>query len=89
MLLGQTSVSVVGVTSTQAVLTYTAPGAGACTVEVSESNTYSPLVNDVNSTLFTGAGSDGGGAVGRTFVVGKRRTDLALDSNYYSGVAVQ
>ena len=85
-LLGQTSVSVVGVTSTQSILRYTCGNSSAATIEVSESPTYSPLVHDVNSTLFSGAGSDGSSVVGvrPDFVVGKRETDLALDTNYYS-----
>jgi hypothetical protein len=81
----QTSVTVVGVTPTQAVLSYTCSSSSAATVEVSESNTYSPLVHDVDGTLFTGAASDGSSVVGvRQFVVGKRITALALDSNNYS-----
>ena len=82
-------VSVVRATNTQAILSYTAPSAAACALEVSESDTYSPLVHDVNPTLFTGADSDdraGNHAVGRQrwFVVGKRAVDKASDSKRYS-----
>lgn len=37
---------------------YDAPNGSACTIEVSESNTYSPVVNDFNGTLYTGSNSD-------------------------------
>ncbi len=77
--------TVINVTSTQAVLSYPATSSSACTIEVSEDPSYSPLVYDVDPLVFTGAGSDGLSNIGtRQFVVGKRRADLALDSNYYS-----
>jgi len=83
------NVSVTGVTNTQAVLRYTAPDLNACTVEASESQTYSPLVNDVNATLFPGSNSDeraeaSRSALERVFVVGKRAVERAADGKRYS-----
>jgi hypothetical protein len=55
------NVRVLGHTATQAVLAYSAPGAEACSLQISESNffgtDYSP-VHDVNMTLFQRADSD-------------------------------
>src|ERR1019366_3437406 len=51
-------VRVVGTTNTQAVLAWSAPDSNPCSVQVSESNSLSPLVHDVDATLFTGADSD-------------------------------
>ena len=75
--------------NTQAVLSYTAPDSNPCIPEVSESATYSPLVHDVDSAIFTGANSDSrSGALtngaSRVLVIGKRATELGLDSAYYS-----
>lgn len=82
-------VSVIKVTNTQAVLAYTAPSTSPCTVEVSESPTYSPLVNDVNSALYTNANSDVRddaltNGTSRVFTVGTRKVQTALDTNKYS-----
>lgn len=79
----------VQVTATQAILKYTAPTAAACTLQVSESPTLSPLVHDVDPSLFSGSNLDsrtGNTAVGlnRSFVVGTRRSDVAGDGNLYS-----
>ena len=79
-----TEVRVDGVTATQAVVRYTAPDTSACTHEISDSATYSPLVNDVRTTLFPGANSDGGGLRARTFVVGKRTVSVGADGLRYS-----
>lgn len=84
-----TNVQVTGRTSTQAILSYTAPDARACTLEVSESAGYSPLIHDVETALFAGSNLDsraGNITAGRsrTFVIGKRTADLALDSKRYS-----
>ena len=84
-----TNTRVLGSTHVQAIITYTAPDAGGCTIEVSQAPAYSPLAHDVNNTLFPGANSDsraGNLVVGRsrTFVVGQMRADLASDSKYYS-----
>lgn len=63
-------------TSRQIIAKYTAPSTSPCTVEVSESNTYSPLVPDVNTTLFSGSDQDnrtgglGAGTTSRTFIAG-------------------
>ena len=71
------NVRVGGVTPTQAVLVWVGPSATACTLEVSESATYSPFAHDVNTALFAGSSADsraGNVTSGRerTFVVGKR-----------------
>lgn len=77
-----TSLTVAGLTPTQAVLTYTAPSTSACTWEVSLSNTYSPVVADVNATLYPGSNSDdragslGAGTTSRTFVLGEGGTGI-------------
>ena len=80
---------VVGTTSTQAVISYTAPDTNACTIVVSESPTLSPVVHDVDATLFTGANLDSRQAdlnngQQRIFVAGKRQSDLALNGKLYS-----
>ena len=83
------SVKVVGVTNTQAVLAYTAPDAGPCTVQVSENNALVPLVHDIDPNLFAGSNLDNRaeavvGGVNRIFVIGTRITEKALDGNNYS-----
>jgi hypothetical protein len=83
------NVTVMGRTNTQAVLSYTAPDVLPCTVEISESSSFVPLVNDVNPTLFTNANSDGRAealvnGTARIFVAGKRTAETALDGNVYS-----
>ena len=84
-----TSVQVVGATATQAVIAYTVPDTNPCTVEVSESATYTPLIHDVDPALFPGANTDnraGGVSAGRLriFVAGKRTADIASDGWRYS-----
>jgi hypothetical protein len=86
------TVTVSAVTNTQATLTYTAPSTAACTVEVSPSNTYSPLIWDVDASKFANANLDsrggallGVGTVNRIFVVGKRAPETSpLDGLTYS-----
>lgn len=84
-----TNLRVVGVTNTQAVIAYTAPSMSACTVQVSETEDFAAVVNDVNTTLFSGSNSDSRtGSVShgreRIFVVGNRRFDEAADGERYS-----
>src|SRR6267154_2319419 len=83
------NLTVVGTTSTQAILQYTAPGAAACTVEASESPTLWPLVHDIDPALFPQANLDSkrGNLVygqARVVVIGKRSSDTASDQNTYS-----
>jgi len=82
-------VQVVGGSSTQAVLSYTAPSTSSCQVEVSENAGYTPLVHDVDPGLFAGANSDqrsGNVTAGtsRTLVVGKRSAEVAGNGKTYS-----
>ena len=86
VLYSQTAVTVVLVTATQATLSYSCANTSVATIEVSESNTYTPLVNAVNPALFTGAGQDAGGDTGPRpkFVIGIRDSPLDLNGNYTS-----
>ncbi len=82
-------VNVTGATATQAILSYKSASPSACTLQVSESPTMSPLVHDVDPALFSGSNLDsrtGNTARGllRSFVVGTRRSDQAADTNLYS-----
>jgi hypothetical protein len=83
------NVQVAAKTSTQAILSYAAPSSNACRVEVSENANYTPLVHDVDPSLFPGSDSDlkSGGVVGptvRAFVVGRRSAERAGDGKTYS-----
>lgn len=84
------TVTNVSQSNTQAIISYTAPSTAACTVKVSESITYSPLVKDFDPAFFTNADQDdrdgnlGAGTTARQILLGRRVTNLALDSNKYS-----
>lgn len=59
--------------ATQAVLYYAATNAVPCSIEVSTSATYSPVVYAVDATKFSGANSDGLSNIGaRQLVVGQK-----------------
>src|SRR5262245_50251670 len=75
---GAVSVAVATRTSTQIVLSYTAPDSNPCTIEASESPTYAPPVNDLNPALFAGANVDNRtgsltSSTSRIVVIGKRK----------------
>jgi hypothetical protein len=75
-------VTIAGTTPTQAI--FAMPSAAtSCTVEVSESNTYAPLVNDVDPTQFTGAGTYTANA-SHYYVVGKRTVEATLSNGLQS-----
>ena len=83
------TVTLVGTTATQAILSYTAPDSNACQVKVSESASLTPLVHDVDPSLFVNADMDTStssltSGTTRIFVVGKRAAEQALDGKYYS-----
>ena len=82
-------VTVSGVTNTQAVLNYAAPEGLPCNVKVSRQQSLSPLVVDVDPSLFAGADKDSRpgtltGQNSRIFIVGKRLTQKGLDGKNYS-----
>lgn len=84
-----TNVRVIGTTPVSAVLGYTAPDYGACSVSISEYSDLLPLVHDVNPALFPGADQDsrtGSVTTGRNrvFVAGQGTTATASDSRRYS-----
>jgi hypothetical protein len=88
-LAAQLTTRVQGATATQVLLYYTAPNTSACNVQVSESATYSPLVADVDPTLFTGAGSDTmydilPAGTARLLRIGMRTSTIALDGRRHS-----
>lgn len=85
-----TNVRVTDSTNIEFVVRYVAPTPAACTIEVSESPTYSPLVNDVNPSLFTNANRDDrNGAQGREriFVVGSAGTGARFATVALSGAS--
>ncbi len=89
-------VSILGITPTQAILSYVAPDSNACSVAVSTSPdtneftaVFTSLVHDVDPSLFPGADLDtkSGNLVNgkqRTVVVGHRGVGDGVDGNIYS-----
>ena len=75
--------------NTQAIIRYTAPDSAACTHEVSESASYTPLIHDLNTSLFASSNTDartGSLSNGRyrSFVVGLRDAPQAIDGRRFS-----
>src|SRR6185295_7995414 len=86
------NVRVSDVTNTQAAIRYVAPTSSACSVEVSESATYTPLVPDVDPALFTNADLDSRDpllqhGLERVFLVGHRATEVDLNGKLTSRAA--
>lgn len=87
---GQPVATVEGISPTQAVLSYMAPDNSACTVRVSESDTLSPPVHDVNGELFSGAAQDltrattATNAQYRKVTIGARTSEKASNGWMYS-----
>ena len=76
-------------TETQAVIRYAAPDLNACTVQISESPSLTPLVHDVDPVLFPGSNLDSrvgdtSNGTQRVFVAGKRDAEVASDGRRYS-----
>lgn len=86
-----TNQRVLGTTATQAVLAYTAPDTNACTMQVSQNPTYTPLVLDVDPNTFANSNSDLSRsstiAAGRSrvLVIGQRTAQYAT-AGPYSGI---
>jgi hypothetical protein len=73
---------IIGTTATQAVIGYAAPDQNPCTIQVSESNSLSPLVPDMDPAVFAGSNLDSrpgnlGSGLNRMAVIGKRSSELA------------
>lgn len=84
--------------STSGILRYTAPSTNACTIELSESASYTPLSIDVDTTKITSspaanldsrAGSLGAGTTSRVFVAGSQTVVLGADAATYYSRALQ
>lgn len=80
---------VLGATATQVLVYYKTTTTSDCTFELSESSSYSPLVNDVNSSLFTSANSDSRFSslrrgLERWLVLGTKTVEVGLDTVSYS-----
>ena len=74
-----TNIQATDATPREVILRYTAPSPAACTIEVSESSSFTPLVNDVNPSLFAGSNSDfrnGTQGRARAFILGAAGTGI-------------
>ena len=84
-------VALTGITAQQAILQYQAVDNNACSVEVSQSPTFSPVEYDVDGTKFTGSSIDSRGLPGaisnglsRTMIIGRRIAMIGNDGVRYS-----
>jgi len=82
---------VMGTTATQALINYTAPDGKACTIQLSQSATMTPLALDVDPGAFAGSDSDLSRpstvttGLSRTLLLGQRTSQYAT-AGTYSGV---
>lgn len=84
-----TTITVDGVTATQANLRYVTDQAGNCTHRASEGAVIDTLIDDINGTLFPGANSDSrsGSIINgktHTFILGTRTAEKASDNKLHS-----
>ena len=77
--MAQSNVRVLGTTATQAAIAYTAPNGSACSIAVSTSSSYSPLINDLitDSTSDLARISTVTAGNARTVVIGARNAPLS------------
>jgi hypothetical protein len=77
--MAQTNVRVLGTTATQAAIAYTAPNGSACSIAVSPSSGYAPLINDLitDSTADLARPSTVTAGNARTVVIGARNAPLS------------
>ena len=82
---------VLGTTATQALVSYTAPDGNACTIQLSQSQSLTPLALDVDPGTFANSNSDLSrpgtvpDGLSRTVVLGQRTAQYAT-AGTYSGV---
>jgi hypothetical protein len=75
--------------SAQAILRYTAPDTGRCTVVMSTVTSLTPVISEVDPSKFTNASSDArfsflDAGLNRTFVVGQKAAARGIDNVVYS-----
>jgi len=77
--MAQSNVRVLGTTATQAAIAYTAPNGSACSIAVSTSASYSPLINDLLTDSTSDLARTGTVTAGnaRTVVIGARNAPLS------------
>src|ERR1035437_1818398 len=84
-----TNIHLNGATATQAVLDFDVPDPTSCTVQVSTDPAFGTLVNDTNTSLFSGSQNcnrSGSTVNGNhvTFVIGVRTSQQGTDGRFYS-----